>query len=182
MSLYFIRHGQTALNTLHQFNGGVDEELNEVGLRQAFAARKNLENIKIDCVYCSPLKRTRKTFECLGIDPSVPVRYDERLVERVEGDLTGTEINENVMRNIYLNLDNKTEVKGLESIDDVFKRVHAVLDEIKKEHHGKNVLIVAHGFVSRAIYFYFNPLPKSRNLIDVPESFTQNCEVRKYEI
>ena len=36
----------------------------------------------------------------------------------------------------------------------------SLLDEIKEKYKNKNILLVTHGGVARAIYFYFNELPK----------------------
>ncbi len=36
----------------------------------------------------------------------------------------------------------------------------SLLDEIKEKYKNKNILLVTHGGVARAIHFYFNELPK----------------------
>lgn len=182
MSLYFIRHGQTVLNTKRMFNGEVDEDLDEVGRGQASKAGEKFKDKKIDLIYCSPLRRTRQTMALLNLDKSIPVIYDERLVERKAGKLAGKEIDMDFLQNVFLNKNTKERIEGMETVDEVFDRVHSVIDEIKKNHSDKNVLIVAHGFIGRAIHFYFNKLPESGKLGDCPESFPQNCEVREYEL
>ena len=53
----------------------------------------------------------------------------------------------------------------IESLKEVFNRVHLFLDEIKEEIKSKNVLIVAHNDIGRAIYCYFNGLPENGNLL-----------------
>ncbi len=181
MSLYFIRHGQTVSNNSHQFNGEADEELNEVGISQAKLAKEQFKNIKIDLIYCSPLIRTKQTLKCLNLPKTIPVIYEPRLVERRAGEMNGLEITDDLLFDVYLNINSLKHFNGLEPISDVFRRVHSVLDEIKQKHSDKNVLIVAHGFISRAVYFYFNPVPKSGKLGDVQSAFAQNCEVKKFE-
>ena len=59
--LYLIRHGETDWNTIRRFQGWTDIELNEKGLRQAELLGKRFENIPVDEVYASPLKRAVKT-------------------------------------------------------------------------------------------------------------------------
>lgn len=181
MSLYFIRHGQTKLNVQHKFNGGIDEELSETGVMQATKAAEGFKDVNIDVIYCSPLKRTRHTLKCLNLPSNVPVIYDERLVERKEGALAGTEIDDEILHNVYLNRFTDVRIDGLETVDEVFNRVHQVIDEIKEKHQDKNVLIVAHGFVGRAVYFYFNAPPENGLLWTMQESFPLNCEIRKFE-
>lgn len=181
MSLYFIRHGQTDLNKTNKYNGEEDEPLNEVGLSQAKNASKNLIGTKIDLIYCSPLTRTRQTLACLNLDPKIPVIYDERLKERCYGALVGQDIVHDYLYDVLLNRNVDPQVEGLESIDEVFARVHSLIDEIKIQLKNKNVLLVSHGFVGRAVYYYFNPVPESGNIGDDRKSFPQNCEIRKFE-
>ena len=61
---------------------------------------------------------------------------------------------------------------------DLFNRVHSLIDEIKKEEY-KNVLIVAHGGVLRAIHYYFNEIPENG---DLSKFMPANCELFEYEI
>ena len=42
-------------------------------------------------------------------------------------------------------------------------------------HRNKNVLIVTHGDICKAIYLYFNP-----NTKDISEFHQDNCEIVKY--
>lgn len=181
MSLYYIRHGQTGSNSSHQFNGEEDEELNEIGINQAKQAAEQFKNIKIDLIYCSPQIRTRQTLQCLNLDKNIPVIYEPRLVERRAGKMNGIEITDYMLHDVYLNINPPINFEGLESIPETLKRVHSVLDEIKQNHKNKNVLIVAHGFISRAVYFYFNPLPKSGKLGDSQSYCLKNCELAKFE-
>ena len=113
MSLYFIRHGQTVLNTKVMFNGEVDEELNETGIVQATKAGEKFKDVKIDLIYCSPLKRTRHTMELLNLDKNIPVIYEERLVERKAGELAHKEIDMDFLQNVFLNINTDVKVEGM---------------------------------------------------------------------
>lgn len=42
MKKYILRHGQTSWNVNGKIQGKQDTELNEVGIRQAYEAKKNL--------------------------------------------------------------------------------------------------------------------------------------------
>ncbi len=180
--IYVIRHGQTSLNTERKFNGAVDEDLDEKGLAQAVAAGENLKGIKFSTIYCSPLKRTRQTLKALNLDPSVPVIFDDRLIERREGFMSGKVIEEDFLQNVYLNYNAKDVGEGFETVPEVFERVHSLLNEIKDKHKNENVLLVLHGMVGRAVFYYFNPLPENGKLGTHPESFLSNCEIRSYEM
>ena len=54
----------------------------------------------------------------------------------------------------------------------MFGRIYAFLDKIKEEYKNKDILIVAHNGVGRAIYCYFNGLPSDGNLLsfDMPNA------------
>ena len=59
------------------------------------------------------------------------------------------------------------------------ERIKSFLEEMKIEYPNKNILIVTHGDVCKAIYAYLN------NIRDASEisSFKQgNCEIIKYNI
>lgn len=181
MSLYIIRHGQVCSNAERRFNGEVDENLDEKGIEQAVEAGKKLIGIKFSAIYCSPLKRTRQTLKALNLDPSIPVFYDDRLTERREGNLSGEPIDDDFLKNVYLNYYGKKIDGGCETIPEVFERVHSLIDEVKEKCKTENILFVTHGMIGRAVFFYFYPLPGDGNLFLYPESFLKNCEIRSFE-
>ena len=73
----------------------------------------------------------------------------------------------------------KNKVEGLESIQDLFKRIKNFFDEIKEKYKDKNILLVTHGGVARAVYFYFNELPKDGM---IQEFGSSNCGITEYEM
>ncbi len=181
MSLFVIRHGETPLNSERKFNGEVDERLSDYGILQAAKAGVQLQQKNIEIVYCSPLTRTKQTLELLNLNRTIPIVFDDRLVERIEGSLSGQPITDDILKNVYLNFFPEVYVEGLESLTEVFLRVFSVLDEIEKKFKDKNVLIVTHGCVGRAIYHYFNNLPDDGKLTFSEESYQKNCEIREYD-
>lgn len=52
----------------NQVNGRNEEKLNSVGIQQAINAGNQLNNIRNDVVFCSPLLRTRQTYNNLNIN------------------------------------------------------------------------------------------------------------------
>lgn len=89
MNLYVVRHGQTEWNIMKKMQGSVDIPLNEKGIEQAYITKKNLENISIDIIFCSPLKRAMQTAEVINQDRNLEIIYDERLRERNYGEFEG---------------------------------------------------------------------------------------------
>ena len=77
--IYFVRHGETDNNKLGKAQGGsVDSELNKTGIEQATYTGTYFKDYRIkdknfDMVYCSPLKRAKKTAEII----CTKIGYDE---------------------------------------------------------------------------------------------------------
>ena len=178
MKLYIIRHGQTNCNKENKYNCRLDEDINETGIKQAEEARKQVKNLAIDLIICSPMKRTRHTCEIINVN-NVPVIYDDRLMERIGGKLTNTPLNDYYYTEYY-NYYSTDIVEGLETLPELFNRTHSFLDEIKEKYRGKNILLVTHGAVARSMQFYFEDMPEDGMLLKV--SGQKNCQVKEYEI
>lgn len=177
MKLYVIRHGKTKCNKENKYNGRYDEDINEEGIKQAIEASNFIKNLDIDLIFCSPMIRTKHTCALINVN-CIPVIYDERLIERDTGILTQQNLGEYYFTDYY-NYYSNNIVENLESLPDLFRRVHSFLDELKEKYSDKNILLVTHGAVVRAIFFYFEPLPEDGMLLNV--SGQNNCEVKEYE-
>ena len=73
---------------------------------------------------------------------------------------------------------NSTE-RNIEPIKDVCNRVWNFLDEIKTKEAGKDILIISHAGICRAINAYFNGMDSTGN---VSSAKIGNCEIRKFEL
>ena len=182
MRFYIIRHGQTNWNKKGKIQGKTDIELNEEGIEQAKEARKILEKYPIDVIVSYPLKRARKTAEIINEVKKVPIIFDKAIEERGFGEFEGkvrTEIyddiwNSEILDNFQLN----KQYKGVETIQDLCNRVWGLFDELKQDYEYKNILIVTHGGVTRAISGYFNGANKEGILEDLG---LHNCEIKMFE-
>lgn len=164
--LYFVRHGQTNHNLNKLLAGHCDIELNENGLKQAGEAAENSKNLKLDLIYCSPLIRAKQTCNKINEFHNCEVIVRDELIERSFGKYESCEygcIDGIKAWNYY---DNAYD-NDIEPLRDVFKRVFIFLEEIKEEYKSKNILIVAHNDIGRAIYCYFNGIPKDGNVRDI---------------
>ena len=81
--LTLLRHGRTAANKSGLLQGRVDNELDELGWRQARAAAEALG--EVDRVVASPLTRAVQTAEAFGM----PVEIDHRWIELDYGEYDG---------------------------------------------------------------------------------------------
>ncbi len=183
MKVYIIRHGQTEWNKKGRIQGKTDIELNKDGIEQATMARKNIENYDIDLIIASPLKRARQTAEIINKNMKVPIIYENAVVERDFGEFEGMvrkEIKDEMLNSGALYKQESSEVyKGVEPMSQLCERVWIFLDKLKEEYKGKNILIVTHGGVTRAINGYFEPTNKDKVLEKMGLS---NCEIKMYEM
>lgn len=173
MQLYVIRHGETEMGK-NKVIATVDEPLNSNGMQQAIDVGKELNKLDIDIVYCSPIERAKHTLKLFNLDNNIPVIIDDRLKERDMGiyekvnfaDLDWEE---------FWGYNSDLKYPELESMKSVYKRVSCFLNELKSKEINKNILLVTHGGVSRAIYWYFNGFDNSL--------FTcENCKIYKYRL
>ena len=183
MKFYIIRHGQTNWNRKGKIQGKTDIELNEEGIEQAKETRKILEKYPIDIIVSSPLKRARKTAEIINEVKNVPIIFEKAIEERGFGYFEGKirkEIHDEILDSEILdNYSLNKEYKGVETIQSLCDRVWGLLDLLKTEYIDKNILLVTHGGVTRAINGYFNGANDKGILEDLG---LQNCEIRTYEI
>ncbi len=138
MKLYIMRHGQTDWNVKKKIQGCTDIELNEVGLEQARNAKEEFEKYPIDMIFCSPLKRTKKTAEIINEDKKVPVIYEERLLERYYGELEGMNPEEHEeMFSAFWNYNLNKSDYSVEAIKNLCGRVWGFLEEVKENYQEK---------------------------------------------
>lgn len=78
MELYVIRHGKVPSNDLGIISDRNDEELTDIGIKQANSVRNKLKDVCFDAIYSSNVKRAIQTAEivnCQGLD----IILDERV-------------------------------------------------------------------------------------------------------
>ena len=120
--------------------------------------------------------RTKHTCEIVNVN-NIPVIYDERIMERDGGVLTNTIIDDYYITGYY-NYYSTNIPEGLETLPELFNRIHAFIDDIKEKYSDKNILLVTHGGTIRAINGYFNGI-NEKGIIDNPG--LKNCEIKFYE-
>lgn len=89
VTLVLWRHGQTAYNVEHRFQGQSDVPLDEVGRLQAAQAAPYLAAMKPAAIYSSDLSRATATAAALARLTGLPVQLDKDLRERSGGSWEG---------------------------------------------------------------------------------------------
>jgi probable phosphoglycerate mutase len=148
--IIFLRHGQAQNNTSRVLAGrapGVS--LTPKGVSQANEIGKFLKSLDISHIYASPIERAHKTAQIVGAHVGLPTTVDERLYELEMGKFSGMAYDDLFAKhgNVFLKFyqgDPTIEENGVETFAQVKKRVLSMVDHIRKEHHGKNVLLVTH--------------------------------------
>lgn len=173
MKLYVIRHGETDMGK-NRVIATVEEPLNEKGKEQAINVGKELNTLNIDLIYCSPIERAKHTLELLNLKKDIPVIIEDRIKERDVGVYEKVSFDD-IDWEIFWGYNSETKYTKLEAMKNVYKRVASFLDELKEKHKDKNILLVTHGGVSRAIYWYFNGVDNTL--------FTcENCKIYEYNM
>lgn len=174
MKVYIVRHGQVPHNALNQYNTN-DEDLTNLGIKQAEELRDKIKDMNFDIIISSPLNRAKHTAEIININ-NKRIIYDDRIRERSCGDLSGKPL-EVTNREEYWNYNTKIKYGTSENIKLFFERVYNFLDELKTKDY-ERVLIVAHSGVSKAFSGYFEGIQDGKFL----NRGLKNCEIKEYEL
>ncbi|MFA4975472.1 MAG: class I tRNA ligase family protein [Candidatus Paceibacterota bacterium] len=182
---YFVmRHGEAESNTLNVVSANINfqHHLTKKGVEQIEKELKELEDIKFDLIFSSPLLRTKETVEIVKnkLEINFPTIFDDRLLEFNTGEFDGKSIDEyhTFCPNI---IDEFTKrPKGGECENDVKKRVGEFFYEIESRYQNKNILIVSHGDpiwmmftatngmnIEQAIEFSKNNYPKNGEVKEI---------------
>lgn len=176
MNLYVIRHGETNMGK-NNIIATEDEPLNEIGIRQAIKVGEEIRKLNIDKIYCSPIERAKDTLKLFDLDRSIPVIIENRIKERNMGIYEKVPFQE-LNWDEFWNYNSDKLYPELETMKSVYKRISEFLNELKSSNSNDNILLVTHGGISRAIYWYFNGIPNNGNSSDINE----NCKIYSYKL
>jgi glucosyl-3-phosphoglycerate phosphatase len=152
-TLLLWRHGQTASNVESRIQGQLDVPLTEVGRRQAAEAALRLAGRSPEVIVSSDLQRAAHTAAALAEVTGLPVATDVRLRERHFGEWQGHTAPE--LRERWPDgfarwrQGQDVDEAGVESIDDLTKRVATALREIVDRDSGRTIVVVTHGGAAR---------------------------------
>lgn len=164
--LILARHGETAWNREQRYQGQQDVPLTELGRRQAGRLAERLARAPIDVAYCSDLGRAVDTARIVlgerALEPIPDPALREMSFGRWEG-LQHPQIEAQYPAELAAWLADPVEngPPGGEPLKVFAARVGAALDTILAAHHGRQILIVAHGGPLRMIACKLLELPVS---------------------
>jgi alpha-ribazole phosphatase len=149
VKIYLIRH--TSVNVPPGIcYGQTDVPLNTSFEEEAGMVKKNLEHLRPNALFSSPLSRCTKLADFCGFHHAVP---DERLKELNFGDWEGQEWNKIDMSVWKTDWVHPPAPNG-ESFMQLYRRVAAFFDDLKNQ-SSDTVLIFTHGGVISCARVYF---------------------------
>lgn len=170
----FVRHGTTAWNIEKRAQGLSDIPLNEKGISEAGKLAGRIGSEEWDVIYSSDLQRAKQTAEAIGErNGNIQIHLDPRLRERGGGQIEGTTEAERIA---MWGTDWKKLDVGMEKVESMVERGSSFLEEVVREHPGKNILIVTHGaFIKHLLH---SLLPQSKKEIESIYNTSVTCLVK----
>lgn len=153
----FVRHGETAWNTVRRIQGHLDLPLNANGIAQARALAASLKDETFAALYSSDLERARHTAEAVGHVLRLPARLLPALRERNFGVFQGLTSEECAQRyaaahSRMLAREPDFAMPGGESLTVFRRRVLDAVSDLARRHDGTQVLVATHGGVLDMLY------------------------------
>ena len=145
--LTLVRHGRTSANAAGLLQGRVDNELDDVGIRQAsqIAAALALGDHRPDRIVSSPLLRARQTADATRHLLGIEMTIDERWAELDYGEWDGLPISE-VRADMWRQWqsDPGFALPGGESLVELNQRVEATCNDLAEEAASRNIAVFTH--------------------------------------
>ncbi|MGE5473599.1 MAG: histidine phosphatase family protein [Ignavibacteriales bacterium] len=163
--IIFVRHGEAEGNFERIFHGQTDSKLTEKGHSQAKKAAEKLKNEDIDVIYSSPLKRAYETAEYIAKEKNINnIIADDGLMEIYGGEWENVRWDDlpQIWPEEYENWENRPHLHCMpagESMKQAYDRIVYTVSRIANENKGKNICIVTHGTVLRALMCYIYRKP-----------------------
>jgi broad specificity phosphatase PhoE len=184
--IYLARHGQTAWNRVGRFQG--DPDLDAVGYVNRFSLWQLLKEQPIEAIYVSERQRTQRTAALLARQHGLVLEVRAALNEIASGVLEGIcwsmmapararssdracevrargsrpEVTAREIARVH-EATSRDRLRGrfplAESVADVAARTRVFVEELRRGHHEREVLVVGHGVVNRVLLHHLMGWP-----------------------
>ena len=167
VTIYLLRHGQTAWNKNLIFRGQHDIPLDDHGLAQADCAGRVWEGVQLAQIYSSPLSRAMQTAEPAANKQAIQITKTPELIDIDYGQWTGKSQDEiekayPELNRQWLECPEEVRFPQGESLAAVRDRAFPKLVEIAGAADGESILIVSHRVVLKVLICAALDLPLSR--------------------
>nr|WP_255666836.1 alpha-ribazole phosphatase [Halanaerobium polyolivorans] len=165
--LLLIRHGETEWNKKLIFQGQSDIELNERGRKNSKKNAEFLKMLSYDHIYCSDLKRAKKTARFIAREMGKEIIEAKEIRELNFGEWEGLGFKE--IENKYPEEFKawkedplKNHPPGGEEVSKFNHRVNKFFNNIIKKHKGEKIIVVTHGGVIKTYLTEIIEVPPNR--------------------
>lgn len=154
MQLYFVRHGESTANLLHEFaNSGFKHPLTDRGVSQAHTLAHKLSGLSFDIIYASPVMRAVQTAVILAEHLHTRLIITEALREWSVGiyegtsDPAGWELHRQVQEDWFIHHKPESKMPGGESWLDMKARFVPFIEGLVQDgqYSERKLLLVGHG-------------------------------------
>ena len=153
LKIYLIRHGETDFNKQgKEWGQPTETSLNEIGIKQSRKLAQRINEINLDKLFSSDLKRSLQTAEIVSKAMGIPIITDQRLREYDPGEADPSSEKWIEKYRWLLNLGmSKYDIRpfGGENIWDLIKRVKSFLDDLERENG--IIVIISHSGVNSTL-------------------------------
>lgn len=164
-TIYLLRHGQTEDNALRIIQGQNDSPLTQEGIIATKNRAKKLKTVIFDAIFCSDLKRARKSLEILldELNIRIDVNYCTEIRELDFGQLTGKKIDDVKEIVLYHKSHTWKHYPDGENGDSFNKRVIDFVEKVLDKYEGQTLLFVTHfGVIETILKHYVLKLDSNR--------------------
>lgn len=138
----FVRHGQSDGNA-NGYIANADTKLTEVGIEQAKATAMKVKDKAITKIVCSPMIRAQQTAETIAAELGIDLEHIEIIEELRERGLGEVEGKPKDHDSEWYLTNNETSL-GIESREELIKRMQTCLDKLSNLAENETVLAVGH--------------------------------------
>jgi len=156
INLYLIRHGETDFNKSGVFFGNMDVGLNHIGKKQSKELETVMDNIELDIIISSPLKRCIETAQGIASRKGLLINIVDELREMNFGLWEGCYYDD--VARLYpdewkMGMEDWRDMHPTEGecFRDFYSRVSNALKTIIESYDGKKVALITHGGCMRVI-------------------------------
>lgn len=167
VELVYETHATSADNERGIATGWLPGPLSALGRVQAGELGDRRRDDALAAVYSSDLRRAVETVSIAFCDTGIPVRFDSRLRECDYGELNGAPV-EVLARHRAASID--APFPGGQSYRDVVVNTQTLLADLRRDHDGERVLLVAHSANRWALQHLLGCIPL-KDLVDAPPAW-----------
>lgn len=164
VELVYETHATSVDNERGVATGWLPGQLSALGRVQARELGERRRDDGVTAVYTSDLGRAVETTSIAFVDTGIPVRFDTRLRECDYGELNGSPV-EVVAKERAASVD--APFPGGQSYRDIVAITRSLLADLRRDHDGGRVLLVAHSANRWALQHLLNGIPLE-DLVDAP--------------